>query len=140
MLDWRSELFGCRGECGTRSWQVDLHRLDLFLFGLFSGYDYVFVFDLEAQAVEDTHVDVCDPDEREPGDEVAAPACVEHLEAREDEEKGGDVVREAVLAGEEVEEFAGQEGLAVLRLALAELAWFAEDLLVRDGPGRAGDG
>lgn len=111
----------------------------MFLLGLFGGNDYVFVFDLQAQAVEDAHVDVRDPDQRKPGDEVAAPAWVEQVEAREDEEEGSDIVREAVFAGEEVEEFADEHGSVVFCFALAELAWFAEDLFVGDGPGGAGD-
>ncbi len=116
-----------------------LGGFDLFLFGLLGGDDYVFVFYLEAKPVEDAHVDVGDPDQRKPGDEVAAPAFIEHLESGEDEEERGNVVREAVLAGEEIEEFSGGQLLAVFGFALAELAWFAEDLFVRDGPGGTGD-
>ena len=76
--------------------------------------DYVFMFDFEAQAVVDRHVNVGDEDEGEPCDEVAAPAGYEELEAGEEEEEGGDVMGEAVLAGEEVKEFPADEGLAVL--------------------------
>ena len=115
-------------------------RFDLLLLGLLGGDDHILVFDLEPQPVEDAHVDVRDPNEREPRDEVAAPAGVEKMEPGEDKEEAGDVVRETVLAGEEVEEFSRDQGLAVFGFALAELAWLAEDLLVGDGPGGAGDG
>ena len=112
--------------------------VELLLLALFGRDDYVLMLDFEAEAVEDTHVDVGHPDEREPGDEIAAPAWVEKVEAGEDEEECGDVVREAVFAGEEVEEFSGDERFAILRFFLAELARLAEDLFVGDGPCGAG--
>ena len=102
--------------------------------GLVYGYGYVFVLDVEAQAVEETHVDIGNPDEGEPGDEIAAPAFVEHLKARDYQKKGGDVVAEAVFAREEVKEFARDEAAAVLALVFAPVARFAEDLFMGDGP------
>ena len=96
---------------------------------------YVFVLDVETQAVEEAHVDVGDPDKGEPGDEIAAPAFVEHLEAGDDEKQCCDVVAEAVLAGEEVEEFAWDEAAAVLALVFAPVAGLAKNLFVGDGPG-----
>ena len=107
--------------------------------GLVYGYGYVFVLDVEAQAIEEAHVDVGNPDEGEPGDEIAAPALVEHLEARDEEEEGSDVVAEAVLAGEEVEEFARDKAAAVLALVFAPVARLAEDLFVGYSPGDACD-
>jgi hypothetical protein len=98
------------------------------------------VFDIEAEAVEEAHVDVGDPDEGEPGDEIAAPSFVEHLEARDDKQEGGDVVAKAVFAGEEIEKFARDEAAAVLALVFAPVAGLAEDLFVGDGPGDAGHG
>ncbi len=98
------------------------------------------MLDVEAQAVEEAHVDVGDPDEGEPGDEIAAPAFVEHLEARDDEQECGDVVAETVFAGKEVEKFAWDEAAAVLALIFAPVTGLAEDLFVGDGPGDAGDG
>ena len=103
--------------------------------GLVYGYGYVFVLDVEAQAIEEAHVDVGNPDESEPGDEIAAPALVEHLEASDEEEEGSDVVAEAVLAGEEVEEFARDKAAAVLALVFAPVAGLAKNLFVGDGPG-----
>lgn len=87
--------------------------------GLWLGFDFllndlvggdidVLVFDVETKAVKKTHVDVSDPNQGKPGDEIAPPAVVEHLEARDDEKKRGDVVAETVFAGEEVEEFSAE--------------------------------
>ena len=97
------------------------------------------MLDIEAKAVEQAHVDVCHPDESEPGDEVSAPVVVEHLESGKDQEEGRDVVAEAVFAGEQVEELANKNWLAVLAFLLAEVARFAKDLFVGDGPGGARD-
>jgi hypothetical protein len=98
------------------------------------GDIYIFVLDVEAEAVEEAHVDVGDPYEGEPGDEIAAPAFVEYLEARDEEKKSRDVVAETVLAGEEIEEFSGDEGAAVFAFFFAPLAGLAEYLFVGDGP------
>jgi hypothetical protein len=98
------------------------------------------VLDVEAEAVEEAHVDVGDPDEGEPGDEIAAPSFVEHLEARDDEQECGDVVAEAVFAGEEIEKFARDEAAAVLALVFAPVAGLAEDFFVGDCPRDACDG
>jgi hypothetical protein len=92
------------------------------------------VLDVEAKAVEEAHVDVGDPDKGEPGDEIAAPALIEHLKARDEEKERGDVVAEAVLAGEEVEEFTWDEAAAILALVFAPVAWLAKDLFVGDSP------
>lgn len=124
---WRS---GCRGISGA----------DFFLNFLFDGDGDVFVLDVEAEAVIEAHVDVGDVDQGEPADEVAAPAGIEELETCDEQEKGGDIVGEAVLAGEEVEELALGGGGAALASFFAELARLAKELLVRDGPGGAGDG
>ncbi len=76
------------------------------------------MLDIEAKAVEEAHVDVSHPDESEPGDEVSAPVVVEHLESGKDEEEGRDVVTEAVFAGEQVEELANKNWLAVWLFSL----------------------
>ena len=96
------------------------------------------MLDVEAQAVEEAHVDVGDPNEGEPRDEIATPAFVEHLEMRDDEQKCGDVVAETVFTGEEVEKLAWDQAAAVLTLIFAPVARFAEDLFVSDGPGNTG--
>src|SRR5580698_972314 len=104
----------------------DQIAFDLLLYRLFGGDSDVLVLDLKAQPIEDAHVNIGDPDEREPCDEVTAPAEVEHLEAGEDEEECGDVVREAVFAGEEIEELSRYERLAVLGALLAVFARLAK--------------
>lgn len=47
---------------------------------------------------------------------------------------------EAVFAGEEVKEFAGDEAAAVLALVFAPVAGLAEEFFMSDGPGDARDG
>ena len=49
-------------------------------------------------------------------------------------------MRETILAGEEIEEFSLRKRAACFAFAFAELAGFTEDLFVRNGPCRAGDG
>src|SRR5438105_8786546 len=92
------------------------------------------MFDVQPQTVERAHVDVRDPDQREPADQVSAPACVQQRKARDQQKERRHIVREAVLAREQIEELPCGQWAAVLSLALAELARLAEDLLVRDGP------
>src|SRR5688572_3189025 len=50
---------------------------------------------------------VRDPDERQPGDEVAAPVVIEQTEARQEQHAGRHVMAEAVLTGEEIKELSG---------------------------------
>ena len=101
---------------------------------MLDGDAYVLVFDVETQEVERAHIDVGDPYQSEPSDEVAAPAGVEQLEPDDEEYERSDVVREAVLAGEEVEEFSLRQRATVLAFALAVLAGLAEDFFVRYRP------
>ena len=49
-------------------------------------------------------------------------------------------MREAVLAGEEIEELSPGERTCPFALTLAELARFAKDLLMCNGPGDARNG
>ena len=105
---------------------------------MLNGNAYVFVLNLKPQPIEDAHVHVGDPDESEPCDEVTAPAREDELEVKYPECKRRDVVREAVFAGEEIEEFTLRQRFAVLALAFAELAWLAKDFFMRNCPGGAG--
>jgi len=73
-------------------------------FILVYGDGYIFVFDIQAQTVEEAHVDVGYPDEREPSDQIASPALIEHVKAGDQQEEGCAVVTKAILAGEEIEE------------------------------------
>lgn len=96
--------------------------------------------DIEPQVRVNTHVLVGDPDEREEGDQVAAPVVEQQLVMGEDEEKGRHVMAEAEFAGKEEEKLAaGRVGMA-LTLADTIFARLAEDLFMRHGPGNAGDG
>ena len=97
------------------------------------------MLDVQAQTIEEAHIDVGDPNEREPGDQVASPALVKHLEAGDNEEESCDVVAEAVLAGEEVEELSRDESAATLATVFAPLARLTEDLFVSYSPGNACD-
>ena len=85
-----------------------------------------------------THVDVGYPDQRELRNQVASPIRVEQLKAREDEERGGDVVAKAVFAGEEIKEFAFVDFAAGFAFGDAVIAEFADDFFVGDGPCHGG--
>ena len=98
------------------------------------------MLDVEPDAVEQAHIDVGNPDQREPRDQIAAPARVEHLELGDQKKECRDVVAEAILAGEEVEEFPYEDGAAVFAFTLAPVAGLAKELFVGDGPGGACDG
>lgn len=58
---------------------------------------------------------------------------------RQDKEERSHVMAEAILAGEQVEEFSLVEQFAVVAFVFAELSWLFEDLLVRNRPRDAGD-
>jgi len=92
------------------------------------------VLNVEAQPVEEAHIDIGHPYKREPCNDVTAPALIQHSEAKGPNGQGSDVVREAVLAGEQVKEFPLGGPVRLLAFAFAELAWLAKNLLVGDGP------
>lgn len=75
-------------------------------FALHGGDFKTFGFDTEAKAAEDTHVEICYPDQGKSRNEIAAPIGKEKLIASDDEEEKGHVMAEAVFAGEDIEEFA----------------------------------
>lgn len=100
----------------------------------------VFVLDIEPETIEEAHIDVRDPDKRKPRDQVAAPTRIEHLKLRDQKKKCCHIVAEAVFAGKEVEEFAGDKSMAVLALVLAPFARLPEDLFMGYGPGDTSDG
>ena len=96
--------------------------------------------DIETQVGVNAHVLVCDPDEREEGDEVTAPVVEQQLVMGKDKEKRRDIMTKAEFAGKEKEKLAaGSVGMA-LTLADAIIARLTEDFFMRDGPGDAGDG
>ena len=81
-----------------------------FLFNFFFlGLDLnPFVFDVQTQAVIDAHVLICHPHEREERHQIAPPVLVEKLEAGDDQKQCGNVVAEAVFAGEKVKKLAAK--------------------------------
>lgn len=96
--------------------------------------------DIETQVSVNAHVLVCDPDEREEGDEITAPVVEQQLVMGKDKEKRRDIMTKAEFAGKEKEKLAaGSVGMA-LTLADAIIARLTEDFFMRDGPGDAGDG
>ncbi len=108
-------------------------------FFLLLGTDlYLLVLDIEAQAVVDAHILIGYPHQSEQRHEIAAPVRVEQFEAGDDKKQCGYVVTETVLAREEVEKFAAQRRLGVLRLIMAVVAGLAKNFFVGDGPGDAG--
>lgn len=96
--------------------------------------------DIETQVSVNAHVLVCDPDEREEGDEITAPVVEQQLVMGKDKEKRRDIMTKAEFAGKEKEKLAaGSVGMA-LTLADAIIARLTEDFFMRHGPGDAGDG
>lgn len=96
--------------------------------------------DIETQVSVNAHVLVCDPDEREEGDEITAPVVEQQLVMGKDKEKRRDIMTKAEFAGKEKEKLAaGSVGMA-LTLADAIIARLTEDFFMRDGSGDAGDG
>ena len=78
-------------------------------------------------------------DEREEGDQVAAPVVEQQLVMGEHEEKRRHVMAEAEFAGEEEEKLAAYRVGMDLTLTDAIFARFAEDFFMGDGPGDACD-
>ena len=106
---------------------------------LLDGDRDVLMFDLEPQPVEAAHVDVGDPDESEPRNDVPTPTDIDELKLQEEQGEGCDVMREAVLAGEEVEEFSLRQGSRVFAATFAGFPRLAEDLFMGNGPRSAGN-
>src|SRR5579864_1943749 len=52
----------------------------------------VFMFNVEAQPVEEIHIDVGDPNEREPCNHVSAPPLKQHFEAKDPKSQRCDIV------------------------------------------------
>jgi len=99
----------------------------------------VLVFDVEAQPVEEAHINVSDPDEREPRNQVAAPSIEQHSEVKDPEAESSYIVGEAVLAGEQVKKLSLWECRRTLALPLAVLPRLTKNLFMRDCPSDAGD-
>src|SRR5262245_22575246 len=83
------------------------------------------------QAAERAHVDVGHGDQGEEGDQVPAPVVEQQPVAGEDEEEDRNVVAEAILAGEEVEELPRQDAAGVPGPPGEVLSRLVDDLLMR---------
>src|SRR6185503_19835568 len=94
----------------------------------------------EAEPAEQAHVQVGDPYQGEPGDEIAAPAGVEEGKAGHDQRGDRDVVAETVLAGEEIKVFFPGQARSAPALLRAPLSRIAENLFMGNGPADTGDG
>ena len=99
-------------------------------------FDTIFA-DIEAQVGVNAHILIRDPDQREKGDEVAAPVIEEELVVGEEEEKCRHVMAEAEFAGKEEEKLAARRIRMALTLTDAIFARLAEYLFMCHGPGDA---
>jgi hypothetical protein len=89
---------------------------------------------IEPNLPEETHVDVGHPHQGEACDQIAAPVRIQKFVARDDEESCRDVVAEAVLAGEEIEELAFVDAAAGLALGETDVTKLAYHFFMRNGP------
>lgn len=117
----------------------DLCRLarlaDLLLFGV--NLDLL-VFDVQSEMVVNTHVLVSDPDKSEPGNQISTPIGEKKFEAGNDQKQSGNVMAEAVFAGEEIKKFAARKISCSSGLLLAIVPGFAKDFFMSDGPSDTG--
>src|SRR5262249_33585725 len=90
--------------------------------------------DFEPQLTERAHIDVGDEHQREERDDVAAPIVEPQVIPRKNQKSKRDVVAEAVLAGEEIEELSLDHPLAGLAAPDAVFTRLAEDFLMGHGP------
>jgi hypothetical protein len=94
---------------------------------LFFAFDLdALMLDVEPQASIDTHVLVCNPNKRKPGDYVAAPIPVDQLVMGNDQKQQGYVVAEAVFTGENVKEFSLKKTSVGLAILFAVRAWLVK--------------
>jgi hypothetical protein len=97
------------------------------------------VMDVHAEAKVEVHVNVRHPDESGEPDHVTPPVVEEQLEPGPNLDAECHPMGEAVLAGEEIEEFATEQkaaGSAALGTVLSD---FPEHLLVRHRPSSPGN-
>jgi hypothetical protein len=120
---------------------VHLFHLLLHFFHLpFHVFDFDAVFaDIEPQVGVNAHVLIGNPDQREEGDEVAAPVVKQQFVTRDDQKERRHIVTKAEFAGKQEEKLAARRIGVDLTLANTICARLAEDLFMRHGPGDAGD-
>jgi len=102
------------------------------------GFNFLY-FQTLAEVSEKAHIPVGDPDEGEKCEQITAPVVVEQFETGDDQKNQTDVVAEAVFASEKVEKLTLEKRFGSTADILAILSGFAENLLVGDSPGDAGN-
>ena len=95
--------------------------------------------DVEPESNKEAHVEIGDPHERQPCDQRTDPPVDEQSVTAQGDGSRCDVMAEAVLTREDIEELARRETTALLTLAHAPVVHFGKYLLVRDRPGDARD-
>src|SRR6185436_19932184 len=93
--------------------------------------------DVESEADEQAHVDVGHPDEGQPRDQEPWPPVDKQPETGKGNGHGGDVMAEAVLAGEHVKQLARNDVAPFTALLETPRVQFGKQLLMRDRPGGA---
>jgi hypothetical protein len=102
---------------------------------LFPGFDFnLLALDVEAEAVVDAHVLICNPYQGEEGEHISTPIFIEQLVARDYQKQDCDVVAETIFTGKKIEKFAFED-VALIALPFAILACLSEDFFVGYGPG-----
>jgi hypothetical protein len=105
---------------------------------LFVRFDFhLFMFNVETQAIVDTHVLVRYPDKGEKGNDISTPIHVKQFEAHDQKRSSGHVMAEAILAGKQIKEFAAEHRSGLGAFFQAILARLTKDLFVGHGPGDA---
>jgi hypothetical protein len=66
----------------------------------------ILLFDIKPQAIEHAHINVGDPYQSKLSNEITSPSETQHLELCQEQENRRYIVAEAILASEEIEEFA----------------------------------
>ena len=66
----------------------------------------MFSLDVLSNSPVHVHVNIGDPNQREPRNDVAPPVVKEHFESSDEQKRKGDIVAEAEFAGQHVKEFA----------------------------------
>jgi hypothetical protein len=98
------------------------------------GLRLVFL-DFSPQPAEKTHVQIGHRYQRKSRDQIASPVIEQQLKARDVQKDSRDVVAEALLAREKIEEFPLDDPAAVPASGNAPFARLPKDLFMRDSPG-----
>jgi hypothetical protein len=107
----------------------------------FFGADLgAFLTDIQSDSAKEAHIYVGNPNQSEPGNEVAAPVGIEQLKASNDQKSRGYIVTKAVFTGEKVEELALINSPAYFTFRDAVVAKFANYLFMGDSPSNGSDG